>query len=197
MKRILIHAAFGTVAICCAAWGVSSWVRLQHAAQVNRAIAAVSAAHATNATNATSATSAGSREDGAGDGDAPQVQLARATMLSKAGDYDAAARLYNGLIHEGRLDDLGRAALFDLGNMYLREGSIDGGARALRSIAMVNEAKARYRLVLRSAPGDWDARYNLERALWLAPETQSALDQPDVKEQHNVKLRDAQSMDLP
>jgi len=188
MKRIWIHAAFGTVAICCAAWGVSSWVRLQHAAEVNRAIAAVSAPGANNA---------GSPEDRAGDDDAPQVQLARATMLSKAGAYDAAARLYNGLIHENRLDDLGRVALFDLGNMYLRQGSGDGNARVLRSIAMVNEAKARYRLVLRSAPGDWDARYNLERALWLAPEAGSALDQPDVKEQHNVTLRDAQSQDLP
>ncbi|HEY2020024.1 tetratricopeptide repeat protein [Paraburkholderia sp.] len=191
MKRTLIHAAFGTVAICCAAWGVSSWVRLQHAVQINRAIAAVSAPAPANAAKP------GSQDERAGDDEAPQVRLARATMLSKAGAYDAAARLYNGLIHESRLDDLGRAALYDLGNMYLREGSGDGGARVLRSISMVNEAKARYRIVLRSTPGDWDARYNLERALWLAPETQSALDQPDVKEQHNVKLRDAQSMDLP
>jgi mxaK protein len=185
MKRLLIHAAFGTVAVCCAAWGVSGWVRLQHAAEINRAIAAVSAPNA------------GSHEDRAGDDDAPQIQLARATALSKAGAYDAAARLYNGLIHENRLDDLGRAALFDLGNMYLREGSGDGNARVLRSIAMVNEAKVRYRIVLRSTPGDWDARYNLERALWLAPEAQSALDQPDVKEQHNITLRDPQSQDLP
>ncbi|WP_233836311.1 tetratricopeptide repeat protein [Paraburkholderia sp. ZP32-5] len=185
MKRLLIHATFGTVAICCAAWGVSAWVRLQHAGDVNRAIAAVNAPHAA------------SHEDHASDDDAPQIRLARATALSKAGAYDAAARLYNGLIHEGRLDDVGRAALFDLGNMYLRQGSGDGNARMLRSISMVNEAKVRYRLVLRSAPGDWDARYNLERALWLAPEGGGGLDQPDVKEQHNVTLRDAQSMDLP
>ncbi|SMG59851.1 MxaK protein [Paraburkholderia susongensis] len=194
MRRALIHAAFGTVAICCAAWAVSGWVRLQHAGQVNQAIAA--AANGTNASNAANAKTTGTHEDRTGD-DPPQVQLARATALSKAGAYDEAARLYNGLIHEGQLDEFGRTALFDLGNMYLREGSGEGGAHAARSLAMIGEAKARYRILLRAAPDDWDARYNLERALWLAPETPSALDTPDVKEQHNIKLRDPQSQDLP
>lgn len=180
MTRMLVHAVFGTIAICCAGVAAYDWMRLQHAAQMNQAIAAASA---------------DPRKDHA-DYDAPQVQLARAMALSKAGAYDAAARLYDGLIHEDRLDDLGRTALFDLGNMYLREGGGEG-AGAVRSLAMIGEAKARYRMLLRAAPDDWDARYNLERALWLAPETQSASDEPDVKEQHNVKLRDPQSKDLP
>jgi mxaK protein len=145
---------------------------------------------------AASAASGDPREDRADD-DAPQVRLARATALSKAGAYDTAARLYDGLIHEDSLDDLGRTALFDIGNMYLREGAGGGATGTVRSLAMIGEAKARYRMLLRAAPDDWDARYNLERALWLAPETQSASDEPDVKEQHNVKLRDPQSKDLP
>lgn len=184
MTRTLIHTVFGALALCCAAWAAYSWTRIQHAERVNRAVAAASV------------NNGGSRDDSASD-DAPQVQLARAIALSKAGAYDAAARLYNGLIHEDRLDELGRIALFDLGNMYLREGSGDGTAGAVRSLAMIGEAKARYRIALRAAPDDWDARYNLERALWLAPETRSALTEPDVKEQHNVKLRDPQSQDLP
>ncbi|MGF6640649.1 tetratricopeptide repeat protein [Paraburkholderia sp. MM6662-R1] len=181
MKRTLIHTLFGTVAICCAAWAASGFVRLQHAERVDQAILATNAAW---------------RDQPAGD-DAREVQLARAIALSKAGAYDAAARLYNGLIPEGSPpDEVGRAALFDLGNLYLREGSGDT-AQTVRSLAMIGEAKARYRLALRAAPDDWDARYNLERALWLAPETPSALAGPDVKEQHDVKLRDPQSQDLP
>jgi mxaK protein len=181
MTRTLIHTLFGTVAICCAAWAAYGFVRLQNAQRVEQAVLATNAA---------------SRDDPAGD-PVREVQLARAIALSKAGAYDAAARLYNGLIPAGGPpDEVGRAALFDLGNLYLREGTGDT-AQTVRSLAMIGEAKARYRLALRVAPDDWDARYNLERALWLAPETQSALAGPDVKEQHNVKLRDALSQDLP
>lgn len=184
MTRTLMHVVFGTVAICCAAVAAYSWTRLQHAEQMNQAIAAASAANGN------------ARADPVNE-DAPQVRLARATALSKAGAYDAAARLYGGLIHDEHPDDLGRIALFDLGNMYLREGRGDGAAGTVRSLAMISEAKARYRTLLRAAPDDWDARYNLERALWLAPETHAALDEPDVKSQHNVKVQDPQSKDLP
>jgi mxaK protein len=183
MTRTLIHAVFATVALGCAAFIAYDWTRLQHAAQVNQAVAAASAAKGNP------------HENGATD-EAPQVRLARATALSKAGAYDAAARLYEGLIHD-HPDDLGRTALFDLGNMYLREGRGDGATTGVKSLAMIGEAKARYRLLLRAAPDDWDARYNLERALWLAPETPSRLDEPDVKEQHDVKVRDPESKDLP
>jgi len=51
--------------------------------------------------------------------------------------------------------------------------------------------------LLRVSPGDWDARYNLERALWFAPEASEGADEPDVKEQHDVKLRGAEAEDLP
>jgi mxaK protein len=181
MRRVLIHTVFGTVAICCAAWAASGFVRLRQAERIEQAVQAMSAA---------------SRDPHGGD-DAREVQLARAIALSKAGAYDAAARLYNGLIPEGSPpDEIARTALFDLGNLYLREGSGDA-AQTVRAPALIGEAKARYRLALRAAPDDWDARYNLERALWLAPETPSALAGPDVKEQHNVKLRDPLSQDLP
>jgi mxaK protein len=186
MTRTLIHAIFATVALGCAGFAAYSWMGLQHAGQVNQAIAAASAASAAN----------GVARESRPTGDTPEVLLARATALSKAGAYDTAARLYEGLIHD-HPDDLGRAALFDLGNMYLREGRGDGATNGIRSLAMIGEAKARYRLLLRASPDDWDARYNLERALWLAPETPSALDEPDVKEQHNVKVRDPESKDLP
>jgi mxaK protein len=191
MTRTFVHAVFGTIALLCAAAAAYDWTRLQHAAQVNQQMAAA----ATSSSRASPANS-NSREDHTND-EPPQVRLARATALSKAGSYDMAAKLYDGLIHDDNLDALGRTALFDLGNMFLRQGTADGAGSVVKSVAMIGEAKARYRILLRAAPGDWDARYNLERALWLAPESRSALEEPDVKSQHNVKVKDPQSKDLP
>jgi len=67
----------------------------------------------------------------------------------------------------------------------------------VRSLPLLEQAKQRYRQLLRVSPGDWDARYNLERALWFAPEASEGADGPDVKEQHDVKLRGAEAEDLP
>jgi mxaK protein len=80
--------------------------------------------------------------------------------------------------------------------MYLREGAGET-ASTVRSLPMIEQAKARYRALLRVAPDDWDARYNLERALRLVPETQEAMDASDSATKHDVRLRGAQSEDLP
>ncbi|SIT38455.1 putative MxaK-like protein [Paraburkholderia ribeironis] len=196
MTRTLMHGMFGTIALCCAGWAAYDWTQLQDAGQINQAVAAVTAVTAVTAVSAASVANGKPGEDPAA-ADAPQVRLARATALSKAGAYDAAGRLYAGLIHDDRLDDLGRTALFDLANMYLREGAGEGAASTVKSLNMIGEAKAGYRRLLRAAPDDWDARYNLERALWLAPETDGAPVEPNVKSQHNVTVRDPQSKDLP
>jgi len=117
--------------------------------------------------------------------------------LSKVGAYDRARLLYEALIRDEREDETGHAARFDLGNMYLRRGMTDTLSGTVQSAAMIEEAKAHYRVLLRETPDDWDARYNLERALRLAPETRSAPAAPDVKSQRNVTVRDPQSKDLP
>ncbi|WP_434115586.1 tetratricopeptide repeat protein [Paraburkholderia caffeinilytica] len=193
MKRTPIHVIFATVALACAAVAAYDWARLQHAQHVNQAVAAAAGEMTKAADKAgTTGTPGNSRSSD----DTREVRLARAMALSKAGAYDTAGPLFEELIRE-RLDDVGRAALFDLGNMYLREGMGNSASGTVQSVAMIEEAKARYRTLLRAAPDDWDARYNLERALWLAPETRSAPDSPDVKSQHNVKVSDPQSKDLP
>jgi mxaK protein len=195
MKRAPVHLIFATVALCCAAAAGYDWVRLQHAQQVNQAAAAAASAIPARPANQ-AATGAAARNQRVDD-EAREVRLARAMALSKAGAYDTAGPLFEDLIHHEPLDAVGRAALFDLGNMYLREGIGHSPSGMVQSAAMVEEAKSRYRTLLRAAPDDWDARYNLERALWLAPETRAAPDSPQVKEQHNIKLRDPQSQDLP
>jgi mxaK protein len=197
MKRASIHAIFAAVALCCAGMAAYDWVRLQHAQHVNQAMAAA-ADETAKAVGGANATGASRNVRNAGnDGDARQVRLARAIALSKAGAYDPAGRLFEDLIRDEHLDEIGRAALFDLGNMYLREGMGNSPTGTVKSAAMIEEAKARYRTLLRAAPDDWDARYNLERALWLAPETHSTAESPEVKSQHNVKVSDPQSKDLP
>ncbi|HEY1998514.1 tetratricopeptide repeat protein [Paraburkholderia sp.] len=183
MRRVPVHLIFGTVALCCAALSVYDYSRLMHAQNVNLAVASIAA---------TGDTSASPRAD-----DAPQVRLARATAFAKAGNYAAAGKRYEELIGEGRLDSLRRTAVFDLGNMYLRQGIGDGNSGAVRSIALIEEAKERYRVVLRADPDDWDARYNLERALWLAPESGSAPLRPDMATWNNIKLHEPDPRNLP
>ncbi|MEC5404585.1 tetratricopeptide repeat protein [Paraburkholderia sp. MPAMCS5] len=189
MKRASVHLVFASVALCCAGVAVYDWVQWRRAEQVNQTVAAVVVANATTAKQ--------NSPDVRGRDEAPRVRLARAIALSRRGAYDAAGPLFESLIRDESGNEVGRAALFDLGNLYLRQGIGHGSSGAIQSLAMVEEAKARYRTLLRIAPDDWDARYNLERALWLAPETRSASGAPDVKEQHNIKVRDPESKDLP
>ena len=87
--------------------------------------------------------------------------------MSAGGASEAAEALFTELAR--RDDGIGRAARFDLANAYLRQGlaAADDPARAR---AIVELAKERYRALLRETPDDWDARYNLERALRVAPE---------------------------
>jgi mxaK protein len=63
------------------------------------------------------------------------------------------------------------AALYNSGNLYLRDALELAAQGALQqSPQSVELAKQQYRQVLRRVPDHWPARYNLERALWLAPE---------------------------
>jgi mxaK protein len=181
MRRNLIRAAFGAVALCCAAVAAYDWTQLSHAGRVAQAVAQSDA------------------KGGAGDTgiDAPEVRLARAVALARHGAYADAQKLYDGLVQEQGTGDIGRAALFDLGNMYAREAASSENTGLVKSLPLLEQAKQRYRTLLRGTPGDWDARYNLERVLWLAPEETGSADEPEVKEQHDVKLRGSQAQDLP
>jgi mxaK protein len=124
-------------------------LRLEHASRVNAAIAGASA--------------------GALDDSAPEARFAHAAALAKAGEYDAALTAYKALI-QGERSDLRLAASYNLGNLHLHEALKNGPDAATESLPLIELAKQSYRDVLRNDPADWDARYNLERALWLAPE---------------------------
>ncbi|MGF6600952.1 mxaK protein [Paraburkholderia sp. GAS448] len=185
MRRASIHIAFGAIALACAAVAGYDWARLVHVRSVAQTVASISAG-----------TGDKPHERGEVD-DAPEVRLALAVALSKAGAYADAQKRFDGLIQNGGNGAIERAALFDLGNMYLRQATEGGAAGLIKSLPMLEQAKERYRALLRVSPDDWDARYNLERALWLAPETNYGSSEPDVQSQHNVTVRGAKSEDLP
>jgi mxaK protein len=98
----------------------------------------------------------------------PEAQLAHALALGRAGQMQPALQMYRALLSE--TGTVRRAALYDQGNLTLRAALREGEGDAQRSLPFVELAKQSYRDLLREDPQDWDARYNLERALWLSPE---------------------------
>ncbi len=184
MRRRTGHLIFATAALLCAAAIVIQAFRLHRAVYINKALAASDAWV--------------SRPPG----DVPpkdrRIVLAQAAALARAGNTDAALRGFNALLAPGLVDDVARAALFDSGNLYLRQGLRASGNPAV-SMPMLESAKQRYRDLLRADPSDWDARFNLERALRAAPEDAEAFEQPDDRplERPPNKVPEHLAPDLP
>ena len=149
MKRRNIHLIFGATAVAFAALAAVEGVRLREAERVNAVIAG--------------ATQAGS------DSNLPEARFVQAMALAKSGDYENALKAYRVL---GREEEtrVSLAALYNAGNLQLREALKEGSNASVRALPLLELAKQSYRAVLRRDPQSWDARYNLERALWLAPE---------------------------
>jgi len=208
MRRKSLHTAFAAVSLVCAAYAGAQALKLVRAAHINGEIATFAEAATDPATVQSRAqVSSGSERVAATvaakavgnqpkPGASREAKLAWAIALSSARRYGEAANVFDALIEDGTSDAIGRAALFDSANMYLRQGAGDG-ADALRSLPLVEQAKARYRTLLRVAPDDWDARYNLERALRVAPETVADTDAEQGTTKRDIKLRGAKSEDLP
>lgn len=102
----------------------------------------------------------------------PHINLAIGNALSAGGKLPLAENSFNALIREHGSDSAGISARFNLGNAYLRKGS-DMDTPANQRLPMLELAKQRYRDLLLLSPQHWQARYNLERALRLAPEVVS------------------------
>ncbi len=146
MRRRTVHASFAIAATACAAVAILYGVQLQRANRINEAIA----------------------HRRADLSEVPQAQLAQALALARAGKFNAAVKAYKALL--GAPDEVRLPALYDLGNLNMREALKNGQGEAQRALPLIELAKQSYRDDLRVNPGDWDARYNLERALWIAPE---------------------------
>lgn len=113
-------------------------------------------------------------------GDA-RLQFAHAYALQQRADFEAALKAY-AAIDVAAGHPLQADVKFNLANLYfrralaLREGKADDLA-----FPLIELAKQNYVELLRADSGDWDAKYNLELALAIAPET----DLPEALEERN------------
>lgn len=103
----------------------------------------------------------------------PEAEFARALSLAAHNDYEGAVRAYKEL---SRNTDgpLLQAVLYNLGNLHLREALQFGPESIGKSLPLAELSKTSYRELLRLNPQHWDAKYNLERALRLAPEREAS-----------------------
>lgn len=178
MKRPNVHWAFGVAALACGSLVAYYALRLDQIKHTNAAIAGARVADF--------------------DTSVPEARFARALTLARTGESDAAVKAYKALI-EGDRRDLRQAALYNVGNLHMRDALKDGASEAFRSLPLIELAKQRYRDVLRNEPSNWDARYNLARALQLAPEIEQEVEEqedPPNKEQSTSTLQGAR-IDLP
>ncbi len=183
MRRAQGHAAFCAVAAALGLVTIVEFARLDRAQRVNAAIASSLAASNAKTPSATPI---------------PEARLVSAVAMAKV-DYDGALATYKAIIQGGR-EDLRRIALYDLGNLHLRQALRVGLDDEAQSLPLVELAKQSYRDLLRRDPNDWDARYNLERTLRLAPEDDDDTDEdtgpPDPREHERSTIADPR-MDLP
>jgi mxaK protein len=95
-----------------------------------------------------------------------------------AGAGDAALNAYSALHDDPRL---GRAARYNGANLLLRQAiELRAHDQPGQALALIELGKEGYRELLRQDPGDWPARYNLERAQRLVPEIEPGEEeQPD------------------
>jgi len=150
MRRRAVHAIFATAGALLAALVALSALRLSRAERLDEAIARAA-------------------PPAAGDRALPEARFAGALAQAAAGQYEPALRSYKALVQSAP-GPLREAALYNLGNLHLRQALKAAAADPEARTPLLELAKQAYRDALRADPADWDARYNLERALQLAPE---------------------------
>lgn len=128
----------------------------------------------------------------------PEAEFARALALAHSGKSDAALGVYKSLARSTRAD-IRLAALYNMGNLYMRDAERRSANEGFESLPLVELAKQAYRNVLREQPDYWDARYNLERACRLAPELETSGDEADapMKEQRARSTIRGEAVNLP
>jgi mxaK protein len=188
---------FAAVAASCAVIAGYQTVRLAQSKRVNASIAnamattRVAASPPTAAAASVPATSANSS--------VPEARFAHALALAHSGQPEPALKAYKALA-QGPRADLREAALYNIGNLHMREAARVGTDDESQSLPLIELAKQSYRDALRAMPGDWDARYNLERALRLAPEVDDPPpedDSQEAPEEHVSSTLQGAKMDLP
>ena len=96
--------------------------------------------------------------------------FAQAYLRAQKGDREHAIALYKQV--EVMPDAaLAQTAKLNRANLYLiRAMELHGEDNQNLALPLAELAKVTYRTLLRAEPGNWDAKYNLERALRLVPD---------------------------
>lgn len=119
--------------------------------------------------------------------DIPLVQYANAYRLQQQGEFDAAFSAYAAI---GKTSDqkLQADIKFNLGNLYFQHALAlrEAGSDDL-TMPLIELAKQNYRDLLRANSANWDARYNLELALALAPETDAVDSAAELNPEHSPR----------
>ena len=154
MSRALRAVLLAVSCLVAAALGLESW-QLAGTLRVNRQLAMRLADAATPTGPMTSD---------------PRVWIAAARQPARAGHTAEAAALLRQAA-DSASGQLRETALYDLGNLYLREALRvrDTGADA-SALPLFELAKQSYRAALLQRPDLWDAKFNLELALRAAPD---------------------------
>ena len=180
MRRRTGHAIFAAASVALAVLVAVQWLRLAQAERVNRAIALAA-------------------QPAAVDRALPEARYAHAIALARAGRYEEALAAQKAFV-QAEHGGLRRAMQYDLGNLHLREALRRGASDPDAALPLVELAKQSYRDVLRADPDDWDARYNLERALALAPEADdedAQVAEPPANKERTVTTARVGRSDLP
>lgn len=184
MKRKTVHQGFALLSLCLLGLSFMQWREIEQAASINALLDEIPAQL--------------TRDSETGDWQRfPESRLAYANALSAGGDFDGAEVAFSELLRQSPSSDVGLAAQFNLANAYLRQGMREDQT-ANRRRTMLELSKQRYREILRANPGDWQARFNLEKALRLAPEQADNFEQKiDPIKSVNVIVPDFKMKDLP
>ena len=101
-----------------------------------------------------------------------EARFAQAYFLEQRGQHQDALARYQELERNARRD-LAEAGKYNSANVYLRWAlELREQEGAPPAMPLLELAKRTYRDLLRATPEHWEARYNLERALRLAAETE-------------------------
>jgi mxaK protein len=105
-----------------------------------------------------------------------QLRFAQAYEHAASGADEVALNRYRSLHGDS---PLGQAARYNSANVLMRQALVmRAGAQPANAIVLIELAKETYREVLRTDPGHWDARYNLERAQRLLADPDDEEEEP-------------------
>lgn len=103
----------------------------------------------------------------------PRGRLAEAYRLAEDDQFQQAVRAYGALRQQTPPGHpLRRRINYNLATLYLRRGlALMAAEQPDLAIPLIELAKASYRALLRDDSADWQAKYNLERALDALPDS--------------------------